>query len=283
MSEANINKQLTRNQVIKNIYEARYRDSDTCEEKMAVETILDAARSVLEEKFRIETSRETLSIIYQTMFIEAYRFLTDRFGEVKAIELGDSCIIGISNSRTVEGELDNETVGNFIPSLEDTRHDRQNTECEHDINDHLDECRQRNVSSSYLANEYVNCLPNNEIFTIIESRAVEVLKEKYGICVPFSHILVVMWKAVYDSMCIFIETQAAMAETKEYQLSFQGLIESHGVVQEDGTIKVIHFPERCIKLVSKNDINADNEFMQNLSQVLMLKHKNQTMCEDRTE
>lgn len=279
MSE-NISKQLTKCQVIRNIYEARYIGSDTSDERVAVETILDAARSVLEEKFKISVNLETLSIIYQTMFIESYRFLADKHGEVKAIDLGGSCRIGITNSRTDVSELDNETVGNLVPTLEDLR---GTTDNENTANEILEECRNKNASSAYIAESYTQALPSPEVFTIIESRCVEVLMKKYSICVPFSHVLIVMWKCVYDSTCDYLSSQVSNTPDGEYVLTFQGLIESHAKIEDNGNIKITHYPERCIKLTTKNDVNADNEFMENLSEVLMIKHKGNSMYDQRLE
>ena len=274
----NINKELTTGQVIKNIYEARYIGSDTCSEKVAVETILDAARSILEERFKITVSREVLSIIYQTMFIEAYRFLSSKSGEVKCINLGGSCRIGVCNSRTDLSELENETVGNLIPTLEDIRN---TTTDANEAEKALEENKDKNASSTYLAEVYADLLPDPEIMTIVEARCVEVLSKNYSICVPFSHVLIVMWKTVYDSLCAYCEAEVVNTENGEYTLTFQGLIETHAVLQDDGSIKINHYPERCIKLTVKNDTDASNEFMSNLNQVLMIKHKDNSMYSDR--
>lgn len=274
----NINKELSTAQIIKNIYEARYQGSNTCDEKVAVETILDAARTILEDKFKITVSREVLSIIYQTMFIESYRFLSEKAGEVKCINLGGSCRIGICNSRTDLSELENETVGNLVPTLEDTR---EGTKDDVEAEKALEENRNKNASSSYLAEVYTDLLPDPEILTIIESRCVEVLNKKYSICVPFSHVLIVMWKCVYDAVCAYCISEVVNTEDKEYVLTFQGLIETHAIIQDDGSVKIEHYPERCIKLTVKNDVSADTEFMENLNQVLMIKHKNNSMYDER--
>lgn len=278
MTDVNVNKQLTARQVIKNIYEARYIGSDTSEEKTAVEIILNAAKSILEEKFKIFMDIETMSIIYQTMFIEAYKFLSSKHGEVKAIDLGDSCRIGITNSRTDMTELDNETIGNLVPTLEDLRGTNDN---DAEANKILDEKSNDNASSAYLAEVYFDALPSSEAFTIIESRCVEVLKSKYNLCIPYSHVLAVIWKTVYDALCNYMIAEVVNTENGEYTLTFQGLIETHATIQDDGSVKISHYPERCIKLTTKHDSNADNEFMENLSEVLMIKHKGNSMYDDR--
>lgn len=247
-------KQLSGKDIIENMYLSRYEDAGTTTgEQEIVSTILDLAETRINENYKMSISHAALAIIFEQVFMEAYKFMCEN-KDIPSLNLAGRCSFFVANSEASKEEYENETIGNFTPVLIHSDGEADKVAEEKAI------LENNNGNSAHICGEFANAISSPNTFYIIESRVLSTLSDRYKLHVPYSHMVIAIWCTVYDSVIDYLKEKCLEEEEGKATINFQGVLQVTVSAKQGNSFTVYLEPQRGMKLTVKNDEKAQEAF-----------------------